>query len=123
MLPLWLSPTQVRIIPLSDKYIEFSEELAKKMEENCIRVDIDDRTLTLQKRVREAEMEWIPYIVVIGQKEAESNILAVRDRKAEKIRKIKLEELISEVKEIIKDKPFKPLPLPKHLSKRPQFYG
>jgi threonyl-tRNA synthetase len=123
MLPLWLSPTQVRIIPLSDKYIEFSEELAKKMEENCIRVDIDDRTLTLQKRVREAEMEWIPYIVVIGQKEAESNILAVRDRKAEKIRKIKLEELISEVKGIIKDKPFKPLPLPKHLSKRPQFYG
>jgi threonyl-tRNA synthetase len=123
MLPLWLSPTQVRIIPLSDKYIEFSEELAKKMEENCIRVDIDDRTLTLQKRVREAEMEWIPYIVVIGQKEAESNILAVRDRKAEKIRKIKLEELINEVKEIIKDKPFKPLPLPKHLSKRPQFYG
>jgi threonyl-tRNA synthetase len=77
----------------------------------------------LQKRVREAEMEWIPYIVVLGEKEAESNILAVRDRKAEKIRKIKLEELISEVKEITRDKPFQPLPLPKHLSKRPQFYG
>ncbi|MEM3695940.1 MAG: threonine--tRNA ligase [Candidatus Bathyarchaeia archaeon] len=123
MLPLWLSPTQVRIIPLSEKYMDFSEELAKKMEENCIRVDIDDRTLTLQKRVREAEMEWIPYIVVVGQKEAESNILAVRDRKAEKIRKMKIEELISEVKEITQNKPFKPLPLPKHLSKRPQFYG
>ncbi|MGQ9506375.1 MAG: threonine--tRNA ligase [Candidatus Bathycorpusculaceae bacterium] len=123
MLPLWLSPTQVRIIPLSDKYMDFSKELAKKIEENCIRVDIDDRTLTLQKRVREAEMEWIPYIVVVGQKEAESKILAVRDRKAEKIRKIKLEELISEVKEITKDKPFKPLPLPQYLSKRPQFYG
>jgi threonyl-tRNA synthetase len=122
-LPLWLSPTQVRIIPLSDKYIDFSEELSKKMEESCIRVDIDDRTLTLQKRVREAEMEWVPYIVVVGQKEAESNILAVRDREAEKIRKIKLEELISEVEEITRGKPFKPLPLPKHLSKRPQFYG
>jgi threonyl-tRNA synthetase len=122
-LPLWLSPTQVRIIPLSDKYLEYSEELAKKMEEHCIRVDIDDRTLTLQKRVREAEMEWVPYIVVVGQKEAESNILAVRDRKAEKIRKIKLEELISEVKGITQGKLFKPLPLPKHLSKRPQFYG
>ncbi|MDI6805619.1 MAG: threonine--tRNA ligase [Candidatus Bathyarchaeia archaeon] len=123
MLPLWLSPTQVRVIPLTDKYMVFSEELAKKMEENCIRVDIDDRTLTLQKRVREAEMEWIPYIVVVGQKEAESNILAVRDRKAEKIRKMKIEELMSEVKEITQDKPFKPLPLPKRLSKRPQFYG
>ncbi|MEM3700292.1 MAG: threonine--tRNA ligase [Candidatus Bathyarchaeia archaeon] len=123
MLPLWLSPTQVRIIPLSEKYMVFSEELAKKMEKNCIRVDIDDRTLTLQKRVREAEMEWIPYIVVVGQKEAESNILAVRDRKAEKIRKMKIEELISEVKEMTQNKPFKPLPLPKHLSRRPQFYG
>jgi threonyl-tRNA synthetase len=123
MLPLWLSPTQVRIIPLSDKYMDFSEEITRKMEKNSIRVDIDDRTLTLQKRVREAEMEWVPYIVVVGQKEAELNILAVRDRKAEKIRKIKLEELISEVKETTQDKPFMPLPLPKHLSKRPQFYG
>ncbi|MGQ9530844.1 MAG: threonine--tRNA ligase [Candidatus Bathycorpusculaceae bacterium] len=123
MLPLWLSPTQIRIISLSDKYVDYCEDLAKKMEENCIRVDIDDRTLTLQKRVREAEMEWVPYIIVVGEKEAESNILAVRDRKAKKIRKMKLEELISEVEEITQGKPFKPLPLPKHLSKRPQFYG
>jgi len=123
MLPLWLSPTQVRIIPLSDKYLEHCEELAKTMEKHCIRVDIDDRTLTLQKRVREAEMEWVPYIIVVGEKEAESKVLAVRDRKIQKIRKMKLEELISEIEKLTKGKPFKPLPLPKHLSKRPQFYG
>ncbi|MEM3788965.1 MAG: threonine--tRNA ligase [Candidatus Bathyarchaeia archaeon] len=123
MLPVWLSPTQVRIIPMSDKYIEHCEKLAEKLEANQIRVDIDDRPLTLQKRVREAEIEWIPYIIVAGQKEIESEILPVRDRKAKQIRKMKLEELISEIKSHIQDKPFKPLPLPKRVSKRPQFYG
>ncbi|MEM2336693.1 MAG: threonine--tRNA ligase [Candidatus Bathyarchaeia archaeon] len=123
MLPVWLSPTQVRIIPMSDKYIAHCEKLAEKLEANQIRVDIDDRPLTLQKRVREAEMEWIPYIIVAGQKEIESEVLPVRDRKAKQIRKMKLEELISEIKSHVQDKPFKPLPLPKHVSKRPQFYG
>jgi len=123
MLPVWLSPTQVRIIPMSDKFLEHCEKLAEKLESNQIRVDIDDRPLTLQKRVREAEMEWIPYIIVAGQKEIESEVLPVRDRKAKQIRKMKLEELISEIKSHIQDKPFKPLPLPKHVSKRPQFYG
>jgi threonyl-tRNA synthetase len=123
MLPVWLSPTQVRIIPMSDKYVGHCEKLAEKLEVNKIRVDIDDRPLTLQKRVREAEMEWVPYIIVAGQKEIESEVLPVRDRKAKQIRKMKLEELVSEIKSYMRDKPFKPLPLPKHVSKRPQFYG
>jgi threonyl-tRNA synthetase len=123
MLPLWLSPTQVRIIPLSDKYLEHAKKLADKIEKQCIRVDIDERTLTLQKRIREAEMEWVPYTIVIGQREVDSNVLRVRDRKSGKIPEMKLEEFANEVEEAIKDKPFKPLPLPKELSKRPQFHG
>ena len=123
MFPLWLSPTQVRIAPMSDKYLEDVEKLANTLEKRCIRVDIDDRALTLQKRIREAEMEWVPYIIVVGQKEIESGILPVRERKSGKIRRMKLEQLISEIEEIIKGKPFKSLPLPKYLSKRPQFYG
>jgi threonyl-tRNA synthetase len=123
MLPLWLSPTQVRIIPMSDKFVEQCEKISKIVEKARIRVDIDERALTLQKRIREAEMEWIPFIVVVGQREIESNILPVRDRKAQEVRKLKLEELVNEIAENIRDKPFKPLPLPKYLSKRPQFYG
>jgi len=123
MLPLWLSPTQVRIIPMSDKHLEHAEKLADALETQHLRVDIDDRTLTLRKRVREAEMEWVPYIIVVGQKEIESDVLPVRDRKTGKICKMKLQELISEIEEIVKGKPLKPLPLPKHLSRRPQFYG
>ena len=68
-------------------------------------------------------MEWVPYIIVVGQKEVESGVLPVRERKSGEIRKMKLEELISEVEEIVRGKLFKPLPLPRHLSKRPQFYG
>ncbi len=116
-------PTQVRIIPMTEKFLQEAEKVAKKLERNHIRVDIDDRQLTLQKRIREAETEWIHYIVVIGQKEVESGILAVRDRINRKIRKMKINELIEEVKEKIKDKPFAELSLPKHLSQRAQFYG
>jgi len=123
MLPIWLSPTQVRMIPMTDKYLEHSIKLAEALEAQKIRADIDDRTFTVQKRVREAEREWIPYIVVIGQKEVESNMLPVRDRKTGKIHRMRFEELTDIIKQVIENKPFKPLSLPKHLSKKPQFYG
>ncbi|MCJ7559365.1 threonine--tRNA ligase, partial [Candidatus Bathyarchaeota archaeon] len=80
MLPLWLSPTQVRLIPISDKFLDKMEELAKQITSHCIRVDIDDSASTLQKKIREAEQEWIPYIIVVGEKEIESGMLSVRDR-------------------------------------------
>jgi threonyl-tRNA synthetase len=124
MLPLWLSPTQVRLIPMSDKYLEKVEEIAKEIETHCIRVDIDDHAFTLQKRVREAETEWVPYVIVVGQREIESGVLPIRDREAHgKIQNMKLNELITKIQDKLKDKPFKPLPLPRSLSKRPQFYG
>jgi len=123
MLPLWLSPTQVRLTPTSGKYIEKVEELAKEIAGHCIRVDIDERAFTLQKRVREAETEWVPYIIVVGQREIESDTLPVRDRETGKILEMKLEELMAKIERKIEGKPFKPLSLPQHLSKRPQFYG
>ena len=124
MFPLWLSPTQVRLIPMSDKYLKKVEEIAKEIETHCIRVDIDDRAFTLQKRVREAETEWVPYVIVVGQREIESGVLPIRDREAHgKIQTMKLNELMTKIQDKLKDKPFKPLPLPRSLSKRPQFYG
>ncbi|HVO36711.1 MAG TPA: threonine--tRNA ligase [Candidatus Acidoferrum sp.] len=123
MLPLWLSPTQVRMIPMSDGFLEEVVKIADSMEKCCVRVDVDDRSLTLQKRVREAEMEWIPYVVVVGQREIDSGVLAVRDRRTGQLRKLKLDELTGEIGKETADKPFKPLPLPRLVSKRPQFYG
>jgi threonyl-tRNA synthetase len=123
MLPVWLSPTQVRLIPISDNFLKDVEKMAEDMEAHRMRVDIDDRAMTLQKRVREAEMEWVPYIIVVGHKELESDVLPVRDRASGKMRKLKLKEFVAETEKTIGDKPFKPLALPKYLSKRPQFYG
>ena len=75
----------------------------------------------MQKKIRDAEMEWIPYILIVGQKEVDSDMFMVRDRKVGRNRKMKLEELIDEVE--VGHKPFRPLPLPQHLSKRPRFFG
>jgi threonyl-tRNA synthetase len=123
ILPLWLSPVQVRVIPVSDRFIGDAEKIADEIERRCIRVDLDDRPLTIQKKVREAETEWVNYVLVIGQKEIESSTLPIRDRKARKIRKMRLQEFIGEVKEKTEDMPFKPLTLPRRLSERPRFFG
>jgi len=124
MFPLWLSPTQVRLIPISDDFTEKVEEIAKTIDAHCIRVDIDDRVATLQKRIREAEMEWVPYVIVVGQRELKSGVLSVRNREAHgKVQNMQLDELIAIVAGKLEGKPFKPLPLPLRLSKRPLFFG
>lgn len=119
-LPLWLSPIQLRIIPISDKYIDESLNILKSLERAKIRVDIDDRKETVEKRIRDAEMEWINYIIVIGSKEAKSGILSIRDREKGEIRNMKIDELILEIRNKVKEMPFKPLSLPKLLSMRPK---
>ena len=124
MLPIWLSPSQVRLIPISDQFLEKVQEIATQLEAHCIRVDIDDTANTLQKRIREAETDWVPYVVVVGQREIESGALSVRVREMQgKVESLKLDELVSRIKGQIEGKPFKPLPLPMNLSKRPQFHG
>ena len=121
MLPTWLSPTQVRIIPVSGKYLSDCVELMKYLERNRIRVDVDDREESVEKRIMEAETEWIPYIVVFGRREKESGKLSVRIRADGRVVKMEAEELVKRICEEIKGKPFKPLPLPKLLSRRPIF--
>ena len=118
--PLWLAPTQVRVIPLKDEFSEFSETLADKISTNDIRVDIDDRNESIGKRIREAEKEWIRYILVIGEKEANSEHLSIRDRQTGNVRELSFDDFLNEINEQTHGKPFTGLNLPKHLSKRPQ---
>jgi len=120
-LPLWLTPIQVRVIPISDKFLKHAEQIADELEKKCVRVDLDDRQLTLPKRVREAETEWINYVIVVGQKEVDSGVLPVRDRKAGKIRRMRLQRLVNEMKKQTEGKPPRASTLPRHLSDRPQF--
>ncbi len=118
--PLWLAPTQVRIIPLKEEFREFAEKLSDSISEKDIRVDVDDRNESIGKRIREAEKEWIRYILVIGEKEAGSQNLSIRDRQTGTVRELSFEEFISEIKEQTEGKPTTGLNLPKHLSKRPK---
>ncbi len=117
--PLWLAPTQVRIIPLKEEFNTFTESLTEKISTNDIRVDIDDRNESIGKRIREAEKEWIRYILVIGEKEANSQNLSIRDRQTGDVRELPFDDFINEIKEQTKGKPFTGLNLPKYLSKRP----
>jgi len=120
--PLWLAPTQVRVIPVSEKFEDEAEKLMKQIEKCNIRADVDDRPLSLGKKVRTAEKEWVNYVIVYGENEINSDVLPVRDRKARKqIRNLKLQELTNEINEKTAGMPFKPLTLPRLLSKRPQF--
>jgi threonyl-tRNA synthetase len=123
MLPLWLSPTQMRLIPVSSGYIDHAEKIAKNLERRPVRADIDDREETVAKKIRDAEKEWIPYIIVLGEREVGKDRFPVRDRERGEIREMSLEELVAEIEETTKGKPFKPLPLPRMLQRRPKFVG
>jgi len=120
-LPLWLSPIQVRIIPVSNKYIDYALGLAEKLEKMSIRVDVDDREETLQKRIRDAEINWIPYIIVIGEKELNMNKFPVRIREINAQKTMSIEEIGNEIKSKTLGYPFKPLTLPKLVSMRPLY--
>jgi threonyl-tRNA synthetase len=118
-LPLWLSHTQVRIIPVASKHLEFGQKILSELDRNNIRADIDDRELSVAKKIREAESEWIHFIIVIGDKEVEGGELVVRERLSKSQYGINLENLIKNIKLQVSDKPYLPLNLPSYLSKRP----
>ncbi len=123
MLPLWLSPTQVRVIPVSDEFLDYAMEITDNLRKNNIRADIDDRTLHVGKKIREAEVEWCSTIVVIGEKEIKSKKLPVRVRGKKELVEMTTTELIDYIKKKTWGMPFQQLPLPKRLSKRPVFVG
>jgi len=123
VLPLWLSPTQVRIIPVADHHIEYAKQIAAQL--RC-RVDIDDRNQSLGKKIRDAGREWVPYVAVVGDSEVKNQNLTVTIRAESDPKKpwkvvmtaTELEQIIDEQ---IKNTPYKPLPLNLFLSLRPKF--
>jgi threonyl-tRNA synthetase len=120
-LPMWLSPTQVRVIPVSEeKFLQPSIQLATELRKASIRADIDDRSESLSKRIRNAEKEWVPAIVVLGEKEINGNFLSVRIRGQEKVVQMGIEHLCSAIKHDTENMPFRQIPWTL-ISKRPVF--
>jgi len=120
MLPVWLSPTQIRIIPVRDEFTGCAIQEMDYFAKEGFRVDVDDRDLTVSRKIRDAEKEWIPYIVVMGEKEKERDILTVRIR-GDGVKEMKREELLEILRNETEGKPKRRLPLPPLLSERPRF--
>jgi len=120
MFPLWLAPTQVRLIPVKPEFLEHCEKLADTLTESNIRVDVDDRNESVGKSIRDAETEWIRYIIVIGEKEVNSTTLSIRDRKSKDPRNLSVAEFIADIQEETKEKPFMRINMGRSVAKRPQ---
>ena len=121
MLPLWLSPTQVRIIPVSEDQLEHARKSLAAFE--GVRVDLDDTNDTLGKKIRRAEKEWVPYIVVVGKKEIESGKLNVRVRATKAQKEMASDELRRLVLDETAGRPFRLLAENVLVSARPTFRG
>jgi threonyl-tRNA synthetase len=128
MFPVWLSPTQIRFIPVGSDFVKtcekFIEEFNKKSPYVHLRADIDDREESVSRKIRDAEQEWIPMIVVVGEKESKSKTFMPRFRVktiGEENRAYNLNELYNLISEITSGYPQQRIPLSVHLSKRPKF--
>ena len=128
MLPLWLSPTHIRFIPVGDEFIQecerFIEQLHNLSDCYSIRADIDDREHSVGRKIRDAEKEWIPIIIVVGEKEKEQQVFMPRFRDetmAKSKQSYSLEELHALIMGHTKGFPQEILPLSRYLSKRPKF--
>ncbi len=120
-IPTWLSPIQVRIIPLTRDFLDYAEKVAYEIMGRGYRVDIDDRDESLGKKIREAAKEWIPYIVVIGKREVDSNTINVRIRRTNDQVVMNVSELINRLDEENKGYPRVLQTLPLYVSQRPSF--
>lgn len=95
--PVWLSPVQTELITISDAQLEYASSVKKKLEEKGIRVHLDDRNEKMGAKIREAQMQKIPYMIIIGNKEMEDQTVSVRTRKGGQQNGIKIENFISEI--------------------------
>ena len=128
MLPIWLSPTQIRFIPVGSDFVKtcekFIEEFNKKSLYVYVRADIDDREESVSRKIRDAEQEWVPIIVVVGEKESKNKTFTPRFRNktiGDENRAYSLDELYNLVTRITSGYPQQKIPLTIHLSKRPKF--
>ncbi|MDD4136222.1 MAG: threonine--tRNA ligase [Candidatus Shapirobacteria bacterium] len=102
--PTWLSPTQVKIIPITDGQLEYAQKIEKELKENNIRVEIDSKSETMQNKIRNAAGEKVPYMIIIGGREAENQTISVRQRDGQDLGTMSLADFVSKIKEQITSK-------------------
>ena len=99
--PVWLSPVQVKIIPISDKHLDYAKKIEENFKKEKIRVEIDDKSETMGNKIRKAQEEKIPYMIIVGDKEIDANTISVRYRNGEQENALDLEDFTKKAKETI----------------------
>ena len=103
--PLWLAPEQLRILPVTDKVADYAKTLEKRLKQEGFRVSCDLRSAKVNAKIRDAQLELIPYMLVVGPKEAEQNAVSVRDRiESKDIGMMSIEEAIKKFRDEVNDK-------------------
>jgi len=102
--PLWLSPTQVKILPISDEQLEYAKTIEKELLKNKIRVKVDSRAEKIGYKIREAELERVPYMLILGKKEAEEKELSIRRRGNKENEVMDLERFVTKLLKEIEEK-------------------
>ncbi len=103
-IPLWLSPVQIQIIPVSEKFYEYAEDLRKKFKEKGFRVEIDERAEKVGYKIRQAQLKKINYMLVVGEQEMESGLLSVRKRNGQEIKDVKFDDFVRDLQEEVDSK-------------------
>jgi threonyl-tRNA synthetase len=103
-LPVWLSPVQVKLLTITERNNKYAEEIIKKLKENGIRAESDTENGTLDYRIRKAQLEKVPFVIVIGDKEEEKKTIAVRNRKGKTKYNVEIDEFVSDLLNSIKNK-------------------
>ena len=93
--PLWLAPVQMTVIPIADRHNEYAQQVAKRLKGEGFRVEVDERGERMQAKIRDAQLQKIPFMLVVGDKEAEQNAVAVRRRTGEDLKSKPLDEFIT----------------------------
>ena len=100
--PTWLAPVQVKILPISDKHLEYANKVKETLQEKELRVEVDDRAEKIGYKIREAQLQKVPYMLIVGDKEEQEGKVGVRDRKQGDIGAIPLDEFVSKIEEEVK---------------------
>jgi len=101
--PLWLTPDQAMILPISEKYLKYADELKQEFEDHNLRVQIDERNEKTGKKIRDAELKKIPYMIIVGEKEEAEKTISVREHKAGDKGTMKIDDFVSMINERIKE--------------------
>lgn len=102
--PLWLSPTQVKILPISDEQLEYATTIERELLKNKIRVKVDSRAEKIGYKIREAELERVPYMLILGKKEVEEEVLSIRRRGNKENEVMDLERFVTKLLKEIEEK-------------------